>query len=81
MPTGESLIDGFAMGKSTQWRNLLVVDDLASVRPWKPRGVEIRGEAELLTGPHTLGPHFSEEVIRIRPEWVYSWRLEENADG
>ncbi|MBC9712986.1 PPOX class F420-dependent oxidoreductase [Streptomyces sp. TRM66268-LWL] len=78
------LIGGFAMGKSKKWRNLqsnprisLVVDDIVSVRPWKVRGVEIRGVAELLVGPHELGAHFSEEVIRIVPEWIYSWRLED----
>ncbi|MER7172358.1 PPOX class F420-dependent oxidoreductase [Streptomyces mesophilus] len=78
------LIGGFAMGKSKKWRNLqgnprisLVVDDIVSVHPWKVRGVEIRGVAELLVGPHELGAHFSQEVIRIVPEWVYSWRLED----
>ncbi|MET9624030.1 PPOX class F420-dependent oxidoreductase [Streptomyces sp. NPDC006464] len=79
---GTVLVGGMAMGKSKKWRNLqgnpqvaLVVDDLASVRPWRVRGVEIRGEAELLVGPHELGPHFSEEVIRIHPLRVHSWGL------
>ncbi|WP_199546847.1 PPOX class F420-dependent oxidoreductase [Streptomyces sp. N35] len=78
------LIGGFAMGESKKWRNLqgnprisLVVDDIVSVRPWKVRGVEIRGVAELLVGPHELGAHFSQEVIQIVPEWVHSWRLED----
>ncbi|MFJ8629496.1 PPOX class F420-dependent oxidoreductase [Streptomyces sp. NPDC093568] len=81
---GTILIGGRAMGATKKWRNLranpkvaLVVDDLASVRPWRVRGVEVRGDAELLTGPHGLGPHFSEEVIRIHPRWVRSWGLEE----
>ncbi|WP_406413166.1 PPOX class F420-dependent oxidoreductase [Streptomyces sp. NBC_01614] len=80
---GTVLIGGLAMGTTKKWRNLrdnpklaLVVDDLVSVRPWRVRGIEIRGDAELLTGPHELGPHFSEEVIRIRPRWVRSWGLE-----
>ncbi|WP_328421768.1 PPOX class F420-dependent oxidoreductase [Streptomyces sp. NBC_00443] len=80
---GTILIGGLAMGTTKKWRNLrtnpklaLVVDDLVSVRPWRVRGIEIRGDAELLTGPHELGPHFSEEVIRIRPRWVHSWGLE-----
>ncbi|MFD7441290.1 PPOX class F420-dependent oxidoreductase [Streptomyces sp. NPDC059909] len=81
---GTILIGGLAMGKTKKWRNLqtnhkvaLVVDDIVSTRPWRVRGVEIRGEAELLTGPHELGPHFSEEVIRIHPEKIHSWGLEE----
>ncbi|MEU9446458.1 PPOX class F420-dependent oxidoreductase [Streptomyces sp. NPDC048304] len=81
---GTILIGGYAMGTTKKCRNLqqnpkvaLVVDDIASVRPWRARGVDIRGEAELLIGPHDLGPHFSEEVIRIHPRRVHSWVLEE----
>ncbi|MFE7957517.1 MULTISPECIES: PPOX class F420-dependent oxidoreductase [unclassified Streptomyces] len=80
---GTVLIGGLAMGTTKKWRNLrhnpkvaLVVDDVVSVRPWRVRGVEIRGEADLLVGPHELGPHFSEEVIRIRPKRIHSWGLE-----
>lgn len=81
---GTILIGGYALGTTKKWRNLLanprlalVVDDVVSVRPWRVRGVEIRGEAELLTGPHELGPHFSEELIRIRPRKIHSWGLED----
>jgi pyridoxamine 5'-phosphate oxidase family protein len=81
---GTILVGGLAMGTTKKWRNLqrnpkvaLVVDDVVSVRPWRVRGVDIRGEAELLVGPHDLGPHFSEEVIRIHPRRVHSWGLEE----
>ncbi|MFD4139990.1 PPOX class F420-dependent oxidoreductase [Streptomyces sp. NPDC058572] len=82
-PDGTVLIGGYALASTKKWRNLkanpkvaLVVDDILSVRPWKVRGVEIRGEAELLTGPHDLGPHFSDELIRIHPRKIYSWGLE-----
>ncbi|MGP4008392.1 PPOX class F420-dependent oxidoreductase [Streptomyces sp. 4N124] len=81
---GTILIGGRAMGSTKKWRNLqknpkvaLVVDDMISARPWRVRGVDIRGEAELLVGPHDLGPHFSEEVIRIVPRRIHSWGLEE----
>lgn len=81
---GTILIGGHALGTTKKWRNLqanpkvaLVVDDIVSFRPWKVRGVDIRGEAELLTGPHELGPHFSEELIRIHPRKIHSWGLEE----
>ncbi|MET3982739.1 PPOX class F420-dependent oxidoreductase [Streptomyces sp. PvR034] len=80
---GTVLVGGLAMGTTKKWRNLqgdprlsLVVDDLVSTRPWRVRGVEIRGTAVLEVGPHGLGPHFSPEVIRIRPTRVLSWGLE-----
>jgi len=54
----------------------LVVDDLASTNPWRVRGIEIRGEAEvLMTGGTTLGPGFDAEMFRITPRRVLSWGL------
>jgi pyridoxamine 5'-phosphate oxidase family protein len=52
-------------------RAAIVVDDLASTDPWRPRGVEVRGRAEIVTTP---GP-----MIRIHPERVVSWGLEDTA--
>jgi pyridoxamine 5'-phosphate oxidase family protein len=49
-------------------RAAIVVDDLASTNPWKPRGVEVRGRAEALTGAQPL--------IRIHPDRIVSWGLE-----
>jgi pyridoxamine 5'-phosphate oxidase family protein len=55
-----------------------VVDDLASVDPWRPRGLEIRGTAEILeTGGTALGPGFDPEMFRITPSRVISWGLGE----
>jgi len=48
-------------------RAAIVVDDLASTDPWRPRGVEIRGAAEALTDPE---PH-----IRLHPDRIVSWGL------
>lgn len=48
-------------------RAAIVVDDLASVDPWHPRGVEVRGRAEAVGEPR---PH-----IRIHPDRVVSWGL------
>ncbi|MXM63862.1 PPOX class F420-dependent oxidoreductase [Streptomyces sp. HUCO-GS316] len=85
---GTILVGGLAMGRTKKWRNLqknpkvaLVVDDIVSLRPWRVRGVDIRGEAELLVGPHELGPHFSEEVIRIHPRRIHSWGLEDRPEN
>lgn len=47
----------------------IVIDDLASTDPWRPRGVEVRGHAEALSDPHPL--------IRIHPDRVVSWGLSE----
>jgi pyridoxamine 5'-phosphate oxidase family protein len=49
-------------------RAAIVVDDLESVTPWRPRGVEVRGRAEAVGGERPL--------IRIRPDRVVSWGLD-----
>ncbi len=55
----------------------IVIDDLVSIHPWTVRGIEIRGEAEILaTGGHSLGPGFDAEMFRIHPRRVNSWGLE-----
>lgn len=68
-------IGGMRMTASRKWRNIqadprvtLVVDDLASVDPWRPRGVEVRGEAEALEEGGGL--------IRIHPRRVLAWGIE-----
>jgi pyridoxamine 5'-phosphate oxidase family protein len=48
-------------------RAAIVIDDLASVDPWRPRAVEVRGRAEAVREPVP--------VIRIHPERVVSWGL------
>jgi pyridoxamine 5'-phosphate oxidase family protein len=54
-----------------------VVDDLASVSPWRPRGIEIRGRAELLpTGGAAFGRGFDPPIIRIHPRRIVSWGIE-----
>ena len=53
-----------------------VVDDLASISPWRPRGIEIRGEAEVLrSGGERFGLGFDPEIFRIRPRRIVSWGL------
>ena len=48
-------------------RAAIVIDDLASVDPWRPRLVEVRGRAEALREPRPM--------IRIHPERVVSFGL------
>jgi pyridoxamine 5'-phosphate oxidase family protein len=50
-------------------RAAIVIDDLESVDPWRPRGVEVRGRAEAIPLPTPL--------IRIHPERIVSWGLEQ----
>lgn len=54
-------------------RAALVIDDLASTDPWRPRGVEVRGRAEALTEPVPL--------IRIFPQRIVSWGIESDRIG
>jgi pyridoxamine 5'-phosphate oxidase family protein len=52
-------------------RAAIVIDDLASTDPWRPRGIEVRGRADALAPP----------LIRIHPERIVSWGLESEANA
>jgi pyridoxamine 5'-phosphate oxidase family protein len=54
-------------------RAAIVIDDLASIDPWRPRGIEVRGHAEAIEGERSL--------IRVHPERIVSWGLESEALG
>ena len=59
-------------------RVAFVIDDIRSLNPWSVRGIEIRGEAEVLeTGGQDIGPGFDPEMFRIKPKRIVSWGLEE----
>jgi pyridoxamine 5'-phosphate oxidase family protein len=75
-------IGGWNLAASRKFHNIeanpkvaFVVDDLESVKPWKVRGVQIRGTAEALTGQGSGDPHMSDELIRIHPRRIQSWGL------
>jgi pyridoxamine 5'-phosphate oxidase family protein len=54
-------------------RVAIVIDDLASVSPWRPRFIEIRGVAEIRsTGGEAIGPGFDLDIFRIRPRRIVS---------
>ncbi|MDQ2630493.1 MAG: PPOX class F420-dependent oxidoreductase [Actinomycetota bacterium] len=68
-------VTGRELAKSKKFRDVertgraaIVVDDLPSVDPWEPRGIEIRGRAEAIRFPMPR--------IRIHPERIVSWGLE-----
>jgi pyridoxamine 5'-phosphate oxidase family protein len=49
-------------------RASIVIDDLLSTDPWRPRGIEVRGRADAIEGDRPR--------IRIHPERIVSWGLE-----
>jgi pyridoxamine 5'-phosphate oxidase family protein len=56
----------------------IAVDDIASFNPWRVRGVEIRGQVEVLpTGGAEILPGFAPEMFRITAEKVISWGINE----
>lgn len=58
-------------------RVAFVIDDIRSVTPWSVRGIEIRGEAQVLaTGGKDILPSFDPEMFRIKPKRIASWGLE-----
>jgi pyridoxamine 5'-phosphate oxidase family protein len=78
-------IGGHNLVTSRKYRNIqadarvsFVVDDLASITPWRPRGIEIRGTAELLAAD-PLRPGVTAHLIRIHPVRVLSWGLDTDA--
>ncbi|HEX6443492.1 MAG TPA: PPOX class F420-dependent oxidoreductase [Streptosporangiales bacterium] len=77
-------IGGHRMGRTKKFRNVrsggkvaLVVDDLVSTDPWTVRCLEIRGRADALTDQPPPRPGFSPELIRIHPEVVFSYGIED----
>ncbi len=67
-------VGGHELEQSKKFRDIarsgraaIVIDDLESVDPWRPRGIEVRGRAEAITLPTPL--------IRIYPERIVSWGL------
>lgn len=70
---------GWNLKGSLKFRNLarnplvaMVVDDIVSTRPWRVRGVEVRGTAEQDDGN-------GETRVKINPKEVRSWGLGEKA--
>jgi pyridoxamine 5'-phosphate oxidase family protein len=81
-------VGGRDVSKTKKFHNIqtnphvaFVIDDL--LPPWRPRGVEIRGTAETLPtgGKAVFGEHYEADdaLIRITPEQIIGWGLEEGA--
>jgi pyridoxamine 5'-phosphate oxidase family protein len=84
-PEGDAIeIGGFGIRSSKKWRDLeadprvaFVIDDLERVDPWTPRGLEVRGRAELhQEGGERLGEGWGGAWLRIVPRRIMSWGIE-----
>jgi pyridoxamine 5'-phosphate oxidase family protein len=54
-------------------RVAIVIDDLATVDPWRPRMTEIRGQAAIVPeGGEVIGPGFDPPIFRIQPRRIVS---------
>ncbi|MCP9948651.1 PPOX class F420-dependent oxidoreductase [Actinomadura madurae] len=81
-------VRGYNLAQSRKYRNLrdndqvaFVVDDLASITPWRVRGIEIRGRAETAVEDTGQEAHVTADVIRIHPRTVFTWGLDPDTDG
>jgi pyridoxamine 5'-phosphate oxidase family protein len=83
---GEGTIDisGYNMSASRKFRNVaangrvaFVVDDVASVQPWRVRCLEIRGRAEAIDAPGGTADGVDGSLIRIHPQRIISFGIEE----
>jgi pyridoxamine 5'-phosphate oxidase family protein len=76
-------IGGFNMSRSQKYRNVaangqvaFVVDDIASVNPWRVRCLEIRGTAEAVPGPNAAAGDPDGALIRVTPRRIISFGIE-----
>ncbi len=78
-------VGGRALAETQKFRNIaangkvsIVIDEIVSVKPWRVRGMEIRGRGEALTD-QPVPPHLvflSSELIRIYPARVFTWGID-----
>jgi pyridoxamine 5'-phosphate oxidase family protein len=71
------IFSGWKITRSLKYRNLManpkvafVVDDVVSAKPWKVRGVEVRGKAEPVSSKDGV------TAVKIIPLNIRSWGLE-----
>lgn len=80
--TGTIDIGGYNMAASRKFRNItdngrvaFVVDDLASIDPWRVRCIEIRGHGEAIEAPEDSSANFGGPLIRVHPKRVISFGI------
>lgn len=82
-------IGGYHMGATKKFRNIdggnvqvaFVVDELLSVERQEARGIEIRGRAETLRDQEPYLEGFTGDLIRIHPQTVFSWAIDQENTG
>lgn len=72
---------GFNIAKTLRYRNIqdnpramVIIDDLAAVEPWSPRGIKVRGWAR-------IEQDSGGERFRIVPEVIWSWGVNNPGPG
>ena len=79
---GDDLVTaGFDIAKTIRYRNvqdnpraMVVIDDLAALEPWSPRGIKVRGGVHIESDP-------GGERFRIVPEVIWSWGINNPGPG
>ena len=77
---GDTIVSGgFDIAKTVRYRNIganpqvtVVVDDLASLDPWSPRGLKVIGTAAIEDDP---------AQFRIHPNVIISWGINDTTPG
>jgi pyridoxamine 5'-phosphate oxidase family protein len=76
-------VGGLNLSKTLKYKNIqanpktsLVIDDLESTNPWRPRGIKIHGIADVTTREGYVG---AATYIRIKPKEKWSWGIDEPA--
>lgn len=79
---GDDIVtSGFDIAKTVRYRNVaanpratVVIDDLASMNPWSPRGIKIIGSCVVESAD-------GGERFRITPEVIISWAINDTTPG
>jgi pyridoxamine 5'-phosphate oxidase family protein len=75
-------VGGHELERSKKFRDVartgraaIVIDDLESTDPWRPRGIKIHGDASIESRDGRFGPG---EYIFVRTRTSWSWGIEES---
>jgi len=79
-------IGGMNLNKTLKYKNIsknnkvaLVIDDLETINPWRPRGIRVYGIADVVTrqgGYMSFIDNSQTRYLRIRPKKKWSWGIE-----